>query len=320
LSISKLLTERLHLGIEIGGTKLQFALGGEAAGIVRRWRLTVSPERGAAGIRQQIEATLSEILGHSRVQGIGVGFGGPVDWQTGRICRSHQIEGWSDFGLGNWLRSFTQLPTRVDNDANVAALGEARHGAGKGFNPVFYVTLGSGVGGGLVVDGHIYHGARPGESEIGHVRLDRQGTTVENRCSGWSVDRRIRALANEAPESLFGRLAGGQVGGEARHLAAALEQRDATAERILAEIAGDLAFGLSHVVHLFHPETIIIGGGLSLLGEPLRYSVASGLEKFTMDAFAPGPRIALAGLREDAVTTGALALAWLGNPDLAANG
>jgi glucokinase len=303
--------ERNYLGIEIGGTKLQFALGDDAAAIVRRWRLTVDRERGATGIRQQIEATLSEILSTSPVQGIGVGFGGPVDWKTGHICRSHQIEGWSDFDLGHWLRSLTQLPVRADNDANVAALGEARHGAGKGFNPVFYITLGSGVGGGLVVDGHIYHGARPGESEIGHVRLDRHGTIVENRCSGWAVDRRIRALINEAPEGLLARLAGGEVGGEAQHLTAALEQGDAAAQGILEETASDLAFGLSHVVHLFHPETILIGGGLSLLGEPLRCAVASALEGFIMEAFAPGPRIALAGLREDAVTTGALALARL---------
>ena len=70
----------------------------------------------------------------------------------------------------------------------MAALGEAMRGAGVGFNPVFYVTLGSGVGGGLVVDGRIYHGAKPGEAEIGHVRLDRNGTIVEARCSGWAVD------------------------------------------------------------------------------------------------------------------------------------
>ena len=117
---------------------------------------------------------------------------GAVNFKTGKICRSHQIEGWSEFDLRGWLAELTSARVIVDNDANVAALGEALRGAGRGHNPVFYVTLGSGVGGGLVVDRRIYHGVLPGEAEIGHVRLDRAGTTVESRCSGWVVDARIR--------------------------------------------------------------------------------------------------------------------------------
>src|ERR1019366_5898219 len=178
-----------------------------------------------------------------------------------------------EFGLGGWLRKVAGAPVVVDNDAHVAALSEAMHGAGVGCNPVFYVTLGSGVGGGLVVDGRIYHGAKPGEAEIGHVRLDRQGTIIEARCSGWAVDARIRELRVREPEGVLARLTGGMVGGEAKHLAAAWRQGDAAARRLLQETAEDLAFGLSHVVHLFHPEIIVLGGGLSGVGEPLRASV-----------------------------------------------
>src|SRR5207237_5270130 len=108
---------------------------------------------------------------------------------------------------GKWLEDLTQAPARVDNDGNVAALAEARRGAGQGFNPVFYATLGSGVGGGLVINGDIYHGASPGEAEIGHVRLDRSGTTVESRCSGWAVNRRVREHINRHPQSVLARLA-----------------------------------------------------------------------------------------------------------------
>jgi glucokinase len=305
----------MNLGVEIGGTKLQLVLGDEAGKICERRKLPVDPARSAAGIRQQIEGALPELLRRHQIQGAGVGFGGPVDWKTGRICRSHQIEGWSEFDLGGWLQQLSGAPVVVDNDANVAALGEAMRGAGVGFNPVFYVTLGSGVGGGLVVDGKIYHGAKPGEAEIGHVRLDRHGTIVEARCSGWALDTRIRELKAKEPQSLLARMTGQTVGGEAKHLAAAWQQGDAAARRLLQETAEDLAFGLSHVVHLFHPEIIILGGGLSGVGEPLRASVESALRQFIMEVFAPGPRIALAALGEDAVPTGALELARQGATD-----
>jgi glucokinase len=297
------------IGIEIGGTKLQLVLGDETARILERRKLDVQPAAGAEGIRGQIRQTLPELLRLGGAEGIGVGFGGPVDWKTGKICRSHQIEGWSEFDLASWLGALASLPVVVDNDGDVAALGEATHGAGVGFDPVFYTTLGSGVGGGLVTNGRIYHGATPGEAEIGHVRLDRQGTIVEARCSGWAVDRRIRALNEKSPQGLLAKLAAGRKGNEASHLGAALAQGDAAARQILLETAEDLAFGLSHVVHLCHPQILVIGGGLARVGEPLRAAVADALSRFIMDAFAPGPRLALAALGDDTVPIGALTLA-----------
>jgi len=299
------------LGIEIGGTKLQIVSGDSQGHIVDRWRCQVDPSKGGQGIREQISAVLEKVLQQMpHPQGVGVGFGGPVNWQTGRIECSHQIEGWSAFNLAGWLRRITGIQNvRVDNDANVAALGEASLGAGRGSDPVFYVTLGSGVGGGLVTGLQIYHGARPGEAEIGHLRLDRSGATVESRCSGWAVDRRIRALKAAAPQSLLCRLTANVSSGEARFLAQACEGGDAAAVRILQETIEDLGFGLSHVAHLFHPEVIVVGGGLSLIGEPLRAALEQAVPIFVMDAFKPGPLIRLAALGEDAVTSGALLLA-----------
>jgi glucokinase len=297
------------LGIEIGGTKLQIVVGDDSAKIVERHRFTVDRAQGAKGIRRQIEETLTRLVPTVKPVATGIGFGGPVDWKQGRICKSHQIEGWSEFGIAEWIRAMTGKPVVVDNDANVAALGEAVSGAGIGFNPVFYVTLGSGVGGGLVMDGKIFHGAIPGESEIGHVRLDRQGTIVESRCSGWAVDARIRDVRQQHPQSQLAKLTEGMTSGEAKHLGEALQQGDLIASKLLEEVAEDLAFGLSHVAQLMHPEVIVIGGGLSQVGELLRAAIEISLRNFTMEAFLPGPKIRLAGLGEDAVPMGALQLA-----------
>jgi glucokinase len=298
-----------YLAIEIGGTKLQLAVGDEHARIVERWRFDVDPSQGGAGIRGQMESALPKVLSAHEIAAVGVGYGGPVDWRTGKICRSHQIEGWADFPLGDWLRERTGKSVNIDNDANVGALGEALAGAGQGSDPVFYVTLGSGVGGGLVVDGRIYHGAQPGESEIGHVRLERSGVIVEHRCSGWAVDARIKEAISREPETALAKLARNLGRGQARALAPALAQNCRLAQRILEETAQDLAFALSHITHLSHPEVIVLGGGLALIGEPLRAAVERFLREFIMEAFAPGPRIALAALKEDAVPTGALLLA-----------
>ena len=298
------------IGIEIGGTKLQVVLGENPQKILKRHRYAVDKKKGAAGIRSQIEDGVKRLLSDHTISGIGVGFGGPFNIQTGKVSCSHHIEGWNDFEIKPWLEEIAHCPITIDNDANTASLGEALYGAGKGANPVFYVTLGSGVGGGLVIDGNIYHGAPPGESEIGHIRLDKSGRIVESSCSGWAVDGKIRALKETDPDSHLCQLISDDVtGGEAKFLHAALEQNDPAAIRILEETADDLAFGLSHVGNLLHPSIIVLGGGLALLGEPLRKAVEKAIPPYLMNSFSPGPKIALTELGEDPVIVGALELA-----------
>ena len=299
------------LGIEIGGTKLQIVHGDAHGHIAGRWRATVDRPRGGPGILDQLEVGIADLtrgIGR-KPAAIAVGFGGPVDPATGRVRVSHQIAGWENFPLRDWLQDLTGAPAVLENDANTAALGEALRGAGVGHDPVFYVTLGSGVGGGLVAGGSIYHGAAPGEAEFGHLRLDRDGATVESRCSGWAVDARVRDLAIHEPASLLARSLPATPGGEAKGLGPALLAGDPAAQRVVREVAADLAFALSHAVHLFHPAVIILGGGLSLIGESLRTAVAAHLPLHVMEAFAPGPEVRLAALGEDAVPVGALCLA-----------
>jgi glucokinase len=313
----------MNLGIEIGGTKLQIVTGDESGRIVDRYRHRIDPAQGAAGILAQLTETFGKLS--ALPLGIGVGFGGPVDWQTGRIATSHQVGGWAGFDLAGWLTERMPGATvRIENDANVAALGEARQGVATGFAHVFYVTLGSGVGGGMVINGQLYHGSFPGEAEIGHLWLvppgaDSPGQTIEQTVSGWAVDQQILGLLPQLPaDSVLRKLVeeNQQAGladrsllrGPATFLHEAYEQSDPVARMLIEQIGSVIALGLSHVVHLFHPDALVLGGGLSLIGEPLRAAVRQALPRFIMKAFQPAPIVLLAKLGEDAVPVGALAL------------
>lgn len=299
---------RRFIGIEIGGTKLQVVSGDEQGAIYRRERFRVDHNEGAEGIRRNIAATLAswQDLSH---EGIVVGFGGPVDIEANVICKSYHVSGWTGFSLAEWLRELSGLPVLLENDANTAAMGEAFFGAGRNHRVVFYVTLGSGVGGGLVINKKLYHGAVKGEAEFGHLRLDRSGRILESSCSGWSVDLKIREAVNKNPAGILASLVKNVTGGEAKFLVDALEHNDADALKIFNDTTDDLAFGLSHAVQLFHPDIILLGGGLSLMGEILRKTVEQKLSPWLMDNFQPGPLVRLAELKEDAVPAGCLAIA-----------
>jgi glucokinase len=145
--------------------------------------------------------------------------------------------------------------------------------------------------------------------EFGHLRLDGPDRIVEDDCAGWSLDRQIRELAESASDSKLVQLAKADPGGEARHLSAALSVGDAPAKAILDKLAWHLAKGLGMITQMLHPEVIVIGGGVSLVGEPLRAAVAERLPSYIMDVFRPGPSIRLAGLREESVPVGALLMA-----------
>ncbi len=146
----------MYLGIEIGGTKLQLAIGpGDGSPLADFRRAEIRLEDGAGGILRQFETMGREMIERHQPRAIGIGFGGPIDAETGRTITSHQVEGWTDFALVDWCRETLGLPAALANDADAAGLAEALYGAGRGHRVVFYITVGSGIGGALVVDGRV---------------------------------------------------------------------------------------------------------------------------------------------------------------------
>jgi glucokinase len=317
----------MYLGIEIGGTKLQLGVGAADGVLAGLWRGTVDVAAGPVGIRRQITAAVPELLAtshrdRSRLKGVGIGFGGPVDDASRTIIKSHQIEGWDNFPLADWVSEVIGLPSTLGNDADVAGLAEALHGAGKGLSPIFYITIGSGIGGGLVVDGEIFRGVGKGAAEIGHLQLLAERTDgnvsykpeiLEHLASGWAIDQRAQRFSrlNSRDDLLMVRLAGGDPNRvTSREVGEAVRQGDRLARDLMEKPLDYLAEALCHVIALLCPRRIVIGGGVSLMGEqalfmPLREKVAARVFK----PFAGLTDIVPAALGEEVVVHGALALA-----------
>jgi glucokinase len=313
----------MFLGIEIGGTKLQLGLGRGDGALAGLWRGAVDPSQGATGIRHQIVRAVPELLEQAKIdrdqlRGVGIGFGGPVDDATRTVIKSHQIEGWDNFPLAEWISDLVGLPAVLGNDADVAGLAEALFGAGKGLSPIFYITIGSGIGGGLIINGEIYRGCGRGAAEIGHLRrpmqIDGQWRyyPLEELASGWAIQEWAKY---EMTKSKSGYETWSIVCADSSVLTAAVVAEAArnghdAAWLILYQAWEKLAEAICHAITLLCPRRIVIGGGVALMGErllfePLRKLVAERVFK----PFANCYDIVPAALGEEVVVHGALALA-----------
>ena len=330
------MAETWLLGIEIGGTKLQLGIGRGDGNLVALERLRVDPSRGAADILEQIATAVPALLERShlernQIEAIGIGFGGPVDTARGRTQRSYQVAGWDDFPLTAWLSD--HLGVRrvfLENDADAAGLAECRWGAGVGFSPVLYVTVGSGIGGALIVDDRIYRGAGHGATEIGHLQVFSDNSPgagppeLEKVASGWG----IAAAARDVAEQRIGQGRGdwivlaGASGDPSRITASIVAEAAAAGDpdacSILERARASFAFALTQAIALLAPRRIVIGGGVALIGDlcwfdPIRRLV----DRNVFASFRGHYDIMPAILAEEVVVHGAIAIArdaLLGRP------
>jgi glucokinase len=302
----------VYLGIEIGGTKLQLGVGPDDGKLAALWRGTVDVAAGPDGIRRQIASAVPELLqranlDRSRLRGVGIGFGGPVDDATRTIIKSHQIDGWDNFPLADWISDVVGLPAALGNDADVAGLAEALHGAGKGLSPIFYITVGSGIGGGFIINGEIYRGVGRGAAEIGHLRYNH--SPVESYASGWGIENSASVMLEGQTDRLLQQIAGARPI-TAHIISLAAERGDHISLAAIEKALTVLAEAICHVMALLCPHRIVIGGGVSLIGEKLFFEPLRGfVAERVFKPFAGLTDIVPAALGEEVVVHGAIALA-----------
>jgi glucokinase len=339
----------MFLGIEIGGTKLQLGVSdGRSTHLVAIERRDVDARRGAAGILESIESVGTALLQKHKLQRIGIGFGGPCNARTGVVTKSHQIEGWEDFPLARWCEEALGIPATIGNDCDVAALAEWKFGAGRGCQSLFYVTVGTGVGGGLILGGRVHGTGRPAVAEIGHLRPglhdDRPEMTVESHCSGWGIKATALARISGEVSRRLEVLSGGVTAAhrqqilqrmtlvaetEREYIADLMQRCEQDPERLTAkiiaqaasdgnEIARDvyehacqvLGWAIAQTITLVAPEVVVVGGGVSLAGDQLFFEpLAQQIDRYVFPALRGSFRLLPAELGELTVVHGALALA-----------
>ena len=304
-------------GIDLGGTTVKIAYFDETGTMLDKWEIPTVTADGGKQILPDIAASVKAYLAFhqipaSHILGIGIGVPGAVNGK-GVVNRCVNL-GWGVFNIAEDLSKLTGFPVKAGNDANVAALGEYWKGGGKGCDNMLFVTLGTGVGGGVVVDGNLLHGAHGSGAEIGHMLLNRDETLqcnggkygcVEQYCSATGIVRlaqrhlaatdapsSLRALENMTCKDIFD---AGKAGD--KEALAILDQ----AYRYMGEFLGN-------VCSVVDPEVVVIGGGVSKAGQVLLDGIVPYFKKYVFHA-ASGTRFALASLGNDAGAYGAFKLA-----------
>ena len=313
------ITNKPIIAIEIGGTKLQAALGLSDGTLLETHRGTVDRAKGAQGILEWTAAHTAQLIASAEktVYAIGIGFGGPIESATGAALVSHQIEGWENVPIRQWFEEQFNLPVIVANDANAAGWAEYRLGAGRETQQFCYMNIGSGIGGALVIGGHLYDGQGRGAAEIGHTRVPDWTSTVpgaadklENLCSGWAIEQRLHTFCDLIPNSPLHTLCAGDPKQlSCPLLAEAARQKDPRACTEIQAIANALGIALGNLATLFHPECIALGGGVALMGEVLLAPLRDALQKYTFAPYRDSIRLVPCTLEEDVVIAGALLLA-----------
>lgn len=303
-------------GVDVGGTTVKLGLFNEEGGLLDKWEIpTVTEDCGKAilpDVAKSIQAKMEEKdLKEADVAGIGIGVPGPVDRNGLLVGRAVNL-GWESLDIPEALGAYIKVPVKAANDANVAAFGELWQGGGKGYKNMVAVTLGTGVGGGIIVDGKLLAGATGAGGEIGHLHIQdgeeescncKNKGCLEQYASATGIVRlaRRRLAEDEAPSVLRQ----GEI--SAKAVFDAVKDKDAVAIQIAERFGDYLGKGLAIVSSVVNPEVFVIGGGVSKAGEVLLGFVEPNFHKYAFPQ-CRGAKFVLAKLGNDAGIYGAAAL------------
>ncbi len=318
-----MILERAVIGIDLGGTKISTALiNSDGSIIVHDYRETCAVEGQEAVIGRMLDGArrvMAEAqVTPSQVAAVGVGAPGPLNVEMGVVVAPPNLPGWDRVPLKRLIEEGLGITTFLENDANAAALGEHRFGAGRGVEHMIYVTVSTGIGGGLILDGELYHGGSGMAGEIGHITIVPYGPLcncgnrgcLEALASGTALARLARERVAHGVPTLIADLAGGDPERiTAKLVADAAGQGDVEAQEILAEAMHYLGIGMANLVNLFNPQLIVIGGGLANIGEPLFGPVRRVIDRRAFRAQAQAVRVVRAALGNKVGVLGAAAVA-----------
>jgi glucokinase len=316
------MTEKWLVGVDLGGTTIKMAFVNIYGEIIHKWEISTDhSEQGKniiTDIAKSIDQKLEE-LGQtkSKLLGIGMGAPGPVNTVTGMVYQTTNLP-WKDYPLKDLLEVETSLPVVVDNDANIAAIGEMWKGAGNEAKDLICVTLGTGVGGGIIVNGQIVHGTNGAGGEIGHITSIPEGGApcncgktgcLETIASATGIVRITKEkLANTETASILRQIYEETGKITAKDVFDAAKANDALALEIIDYVTFHLGLALANLANGVNPEKIVIGGGVSKAGNMLVEKVRHYVKRFAFPRVAEGVHITIATLGNDA---GVIGGAWL---------
>ncbi|MFD3447237.1 ROK family glucokinase [Microbacteriaceae bacterium 4G12] len=322
--------EKWLIGVDLGGTSVKMAFITTHGEIVHVWEIdTNKSDKGShipKDIATSIEQTLEQLnVTKSKLIGIGMGAPGPVNFKDGSIDVAVNV-GWDNFPLKETLEKETSLPVVVDNDANIAAIGEVWKGAGQGAKDVICVTLGTGVGGGIIVNGEIVHGANGASGEIGHITSVPEGGSpcncgktgcLETIASATGIVRlAIEELSSTNEAGILRAIYNEQQTVSAKQVFDAANEGDTIANKVIAKVAFHLGLALANVANGLNPEKIVIGGGVSKAGDTLLIPLKEQFVRFAFPRVAKAAELSIATLGNHAGVIGA---AWLAKEELTKN-
>lgn len=315
------MTETFAGAIDLGGTKILTAVVSSNGDVRASDRIATRAGEGPEAVCEEMVASLRRACAEAgapleTLTGIGVSAAGPLDAARGVLADPPNLPGWKDVPLGRMLQGRCGLRVVLENDANAAVLGEYAFGAGRGTRDMVYITVSTGIGGGVICEGQLYRGASGAAGEIGHMTVAYGGERcgcgrpgcLEAYASGTAIAREGRRAAESGNSPALAALAAGGQPIDAEAVARAAEAGDAAATAILAQAAEYLGVGLMNTVHLFNPELIVLGGGVSnLRGRVIEPAIAF-MREHAFPTMAAAVRVVYAARGDEAPVLGAAAL------------